>query len=80
MYRYDPTSHASERLAAPSNDDEAVRMHARTPTLLLRRPTVRRKDPRTDTPLSASMGFLSGLEAQSEISELLDELYGDGLA
>jgi len=25
------------------------------------------------------MGFLSGLEAQSEISELLDELYGDGL-
>jgi len=76
MYWYDPTSHASERVAAPSNDDEAVRMHARTPTLLLRWPAVRR----TDTPLSAPMGFLSGLEAQSEISELLDELYGDGLA
>ena len=26
------------------------------------------------------MGFLSGLEAQGEISELLDELYGHGLA
>jgi hypothetical protein len=51
MYWYDPTSHASERVAAPSNDDEAVRMHARTPTLLLRRPAVRRKDTRTDTPL-----------------------------
>ena len=25
------------------------------------------------------MGFLSGLEAQSEICELLDELYGDDL-
>jgi hypothetical protein len=24
------------------------------------------------------MGFLSGLEAQGEIKELLDELYGDG--
>jgi hypothetical protein len=24
------------------------------------------------------MGLLSGLEAQGEISELLDELYGDG--
>ena len=33
---------------------------------------------RTDTPLCASMGLLSGLEAQGEISELLDELYGDG--
>jgi hypothetical protein len=31
-------------------------------------------------PLCASMGLLSGLEAQGEISELLDELYGDGLA
>jgi hypothetical protein len=30
-----------------------------------------------DTSPSASMGFLSGLEAQSEVSELLDELYGD---
>ena len=30
--------------------------------------------------LSAPMGFLSGLEAQSEITELLDKLYGDGLA
>ena len=35
---------------------------------------------RTDTPLLAPMGLLSGLEAQSEISELLDELYGEGLA
>jgi hypothetical protein len=33
-----------------------------------------------DTLVSVPMGFLSGLEAQSEISELLDELYGDGLA
>jgi hypothetical protein len=41
---------------------------------------MRRKDMRTDTPLCAPMGFLSGLEAQGEISELLDELYGDGLA
>jgi hypothetical protein len=31
-----------------------------------------------DTLLSAPMGFLSGLEAQGEISELLDELYGGG--
>jgi hypothetical protein len=37
---------------------------------------VRRRDTRTDTPLCA-MGLLSGLEAQGE---LLDELYGDGLA
>ncbi len=28
-----------------------------------------------DTLLAAPMGFLSGLEAQSEISELLDELF-----
>ncbi len=35
---------------------------------------------RVDTLLSAPMGLLSGLEAQSEISELLDELYGDGSA
>ncbi len=28
---------------------------------------------------SAPMGLLSGLEAQSGISELLNELYGDGL-
>jgi hypothetical protein len=41
---------------------------------------VRRKDTRTDAPPSAPMGFLGGLEAQGEISELLDELYGDGLA
>jgi len=33
-----------------------------------------------DTLPSAPMGLLSGLEAQSEISELLNELYGDGLA
>jgi hypothetical protein len=31
MYWYDPTSHASERVAAPSNDDEAVRMLAGRP-------------------------------------------------
>jgi hypothetical protein len=29
--------------------------------------------------LQISAGLLSGLEAQSELSELLDELYGDGL-
>jgi hypothetical protein len=29
--------------------------------------------------LSVPMGLLSGLEAQSEICELLDELYADGL-
>jgi hypothetical protein len=39
-----------------------------------------RTDTRTDAPPSAPMGFLSGLEAQSGISELLDELSGDGLA
>jgi hypothetical protein len=33
-----------------------------------------------DKLVSVPMGFLSGLEAQGEISELLDELYGDGLA
>ncbi len=33
-----------------------------------------------DKLVSVPVGFLSGLEAQSEISELLDELYGDGLA
>jgi hypothetical protein len=32
-----------------------------------------------DKLISVPMGFLSGLEAQSEISELLDELYGEGL-
>jgi hypothetical protein len=32
-----------------------------------------------DTLLSVSMGFVSGLEAQSEIRELLDELYCDNL-
>ena len=31
MYWYDPTSRASERVAAPSNDDEAVRMLAGRP-------------------------------------------------
>jgi hypothetical protein len=40
---------------------------------------VRRKDTMMDTLLSAPMGLISGLEAQSEISELLNELYGDGL-
>ncbi len=29
--------------------------------------------------LSGPMGLLSGLEGQSEICELLNELYGDGL-
>ena len=38
------------------------------------------KHARMDTLLSAPMGLLSGLEAQSKITELLDELYGDGLA
>ena len=32
----------------------------------------------TNTLLSAPIGLLSGLEAQGAISELLDELYGDG--
>ena len=41
---------------------------------------MQRKDTRMDTFLSAPMGLLSGLEAQSEITELMDELYGDGLA
>lgn len=41
---------------------------------------MRRKDTRIEALLSAPVGFLSGLEAQSEMSELLDELYGDGLA
>ncbi len=41
---------------------------------------MRRKDTRMDTLISVPIGFLSGLEAQSEIGELLDELYGDGLA
>ncbi len=41
---------------------------------------MRRRDIKTDTPLCVSMGLLSGLEAQGKISELLDELYGDGLA
>ncbi len=31
MYWYDPTIHASERVAAPSSDDEAVRMLAGRP-------------------------------------------------
>jgi hypothetical protein len=41
---------------------------------------VQRKDTRTDATPSTPMGFLSGLDAQRRISELLDELYGDGLA
>jgi hypothetical protein len=32
-----------------------------------------------DALLAISEGLLSGLQAQSEISELLDELYYDGL-
>lgn len=31
MYWYNPTTHASERVAAPANDDEAVRMLAGHP-------------------------------------------------
>ncbi len=41
---------------------------------------MRSGDIKTDTLLWAPVGFLSGLEAQGEITELLDELYGDGLA
>ncbi len=42
---------------------------------------MRRKDTMMDTLLSAPMGLISGLEAQSEISELLDVLfYRDNLA
>ncbi len=41
---------------------------------------MQRKDTRTDAPLCAPMGLLSGLETQGEISELLDELYGEGPA
>ncbi len=40
---------------------------------------MRRKDTDMDTLLSAPIGLLSGLEAQGAISELLDELYADGL-
>jgi len=32
-----------------------------------------------DVPLSVPAGLLNGLQAHSEISELLDELYYDGL-
>ncbi len=41
---------------------------------------MRRKDTDMDMLLATPMGLLSGLQAQSEISELLDEIYGDGLA
>ena len=41
---------------------------------------MRTKYTRVEELLSAPVGFLSGLEAQSEITELLDQLYGDGLA
>lgn len=34
----------------------------------------------TDTLLSVPMGLLSGLEAQSEIGDLLDELFRDALS
>jgi hypothetical protein len=40
---------------------------------------VRRKDTDMDILLATPMRLLSGLQAQSAISELLDELYGDGL-
>ena len=39
---------------------------------------MRTKYTRVEALLSAPVGFLSGLEAQGELSELLDELYGDG--
>ena len=39
---------------------------------------MRREEPRMDALLWGPMGFLSGLEAQGKISELLDEIYGDG--
>ncbi len=40
---------------------------------------MRRKESRMDTLLlSVPMGLLSGLEAQGETSQLLDELYDDG--
>ncbi len=40
---------------------------------------MRRRHTDKDKLDSMPMGFLSGLEAQSEIRELLDELYGEGL-
>ena len=39
---------------------------------------MRRMDTRMETLPSVPIGLLSGLEAQGDISELLDELYGDG--
>jgi hypothetical protein len=49
----------------------------RTPTLLLREArSAKEGHDMMDTLLSAPMGLLSGLEVQSEISELLDEVYG----
>lgn len=41
---------------------------------------MRRMDTRTDALPSTPMGYWSGLQAQAEISELLDELYGENLA
>jgi hypothetical protein len=41
---------------------------------------VRRKQTDAEALLSVPVGLLSGLEAQAEITELLDELYGDGPA
>ncbi len=40
---------------------------------------MRRKHTDMATLLSVPMGFLSGLEAQSELRELLDELFYDNL-
>ena len=41
---------------------------------------MRREHSNMDALLSVQMGLLSGLEAQSEFCELLDELFGDALA
>ena len=41
---------------------------------------MRRKQTAVEALLSVPVGLLSGLEAQGEITELLDELYGDGPA
>ena len=40
---------------------------------------MREKHTDMDTLLSVPIGFISGLEAQSELRELLDELYCDNL-
>jgi hypothetical protein len=61
MYWYNPTTHSSEKVSAPSSDSQAIRMLTAMAAELL------------------DYGLLSGLQAQSELSELLDELYHEGL-